>query len=185
MRVTPLPQLSQRQTATATAEVDDPYVPDAVNPPPPPSISTTIERIAHYLHVYDDEWSFPTSLVFEAPPSRDSLNFTPRTAEELRYPNSTFHLSLQDQESSQVVGCECFLNQALQILESHTVPARDPVAAQITESFNKALDMLVTLDKQKGAEWDRQVRAQRSPGTYVLTGGRAPLLPHIISHRIM
>ena len=181
----PSPQPPRPQTPpvfTATAEADNSHGPNLPNSPLP-SVSMTIERIIHYLRVRNAAWRFPTSLVFATPPTGDSSNFTPRTTAELRYPNSTFRLSLRDQESAQVVGYECFLAETLQVLESSSVDEGDPLAAQITESVNTTLDILVTLDKHKGAEWDRQVRTQRSPDTYVLTGACILPLPCPISYR--
>ena len=184
VHASPSPQPPQRLAVPVlapTTEADDFPQPDTPDSSPP-SISTTIERLTHYLRVRDAAWRFPASLVFATPPTEDSLDFTPRTVAELRYPNSTFPLSLRDQESAQVIGYESFLNETLQVLESHSLHEDDPLTAQITESVNTTLNILATLDKHKGAEWDRQVRAQRSPDTYVLTGVYIPSAPYPMSH---
>lgn len=151
----------------------------------PPSVSTSIDDVVYHLHTCNAAWSFPTSLVFEIPPTKDSFDFTPKAVEELRCPNSAFRLSLRDQESARVVGYECFLNEALQVLESHLIDENCPTVARIAESIDKILDILTTLDKQKGNEWDRQLRAQRSPNTYVLTGACVQPLFYLASYRFI
>lgn len=164
----------------ATAEnADDSHISNThTTPPPSPAIA---EHVVHYLHIRNAAWKFPVPLVFEAPPAKHSSSFTPRTVEELRYPNSTFHLSPHDSNSAQVIGYECFLTETLQVLESAVIPESDPLGARVVESVNTIFDTLATLDRQKGAEWNRQVRAQRSPDTYVLTGACAPAPPCLIS----
>ena len=184
------PRTQRRRTApvfTATTEADDPHETNVPNSPllnpPLPSSSEAVERVMHHVHVRNAAWRFPPSLVFATPPTEDSSNFTPRTIAGLRFPNSTFPLSLRDQESAQVVGYECFLNETLQVLESYIVHEDDPLATQIAESINTILDILIALETHKGAGWDRQVRAKKSPDTYVLTGSCIPLYPysHLIS----
>lgn len=172
----PPPPPPQRRTVLVPAEVDNPHGPD-VPESHLSSTSTSIERVVHYLHVRNAGWRFPASLVFATPPTEDSPDFTLRSLTELRYPNSTFRLSLRDEESAQVIGYECFLNETLQVLESYAPPEGDPLAARVTESINTTLDILVALEKHKGAEWDRQLRAQRSPDTFLLTGAYIPSLP--------
>lgn len=156
------------QPSTQT-EASSPQGPD--NPEPPlPSIPDIIEYTVNFLHTRNSAWRFPTSLVFATPPTKDSPHFTPKTATELRAVNSSFHLSLRDEGSAQVVGYECFLIDTLQLLESYDLPEDDPMVTRTKESITTTLEILSTLDSQKGAEWDRQVHAQKSPDTYLLTG---------------
>lgn len=183
----PFPQPPRTRTVPtppATTEAGNSHESIALDPPLP-SVSTTIERLTQYLRVRNAAWRFPVSLVFATPPTEASPAFTPRTAAELRHPNFTFSLSLRDQESARVVGYECFLTETLQVLESYVLREDDPLAAQITESVNTALDTLAALDKHKGAEWDRQFRAKMSPDTYVLTGERIPPLLCLMSYRLV
>lgn len=177
MHIPPSPQPRRRRTVpTATTEAGDSHE-SSVLTSPLPSVPTVVERVIYQLRVRNAAWRFPTSLVFVTPPTENSPNFTPRAVEELRRSNYTFPLSLRDQESAQVVGYECFLNETLQVLESCVVHENDLLAAQITGSINTILDILVTLETHKGVEWDRQVRGKRSPDTYILTGACIPLLP--------
>lgn len=188
MRAPLPPQPQQGQVASVpvtTAEVDTDFPDSPLPNPSPHSSSVAVGHAMDFLQMRNAAWKFPTSLVFAPPPMKDSPNFTPRTGEELRYPNSTFPLSLRDQESSQVIGYECFLNESLQVLELHVVHDDGPLATRIAESINTILDTLATLETSKGIEWDRQVRAEKSPDTYVLTGTRtSPSLVPVLSARL-
>jgi hypothetical protein len=113
---------------------------------------------------------FPSSLVFAVPPTKDSNQYQPRVDSQLSLLNSYNPLSLGDDDSAAVVSYEYLLIEYLGVL--NVCPPQDGYtsASEVEVTKDEILDALRYLDRGKGNEWNKQLRAQLDRDTFIITG---------------
>jgi len=160
---------------------DVPLEPENVSQPHRPQIDI-VNHIHQSLTRKRAHFSFPTSLVFSDPPTKDSAEYPHRTDAELLKPNSFFPLLLADGDSAEVVGYECSLAEYWDVLQPYP-PGAGNELAMVTKDL--ILDALRYLDRSKGVEWNKQLRAKKDPDSFIISGEylsipSSPLLAHEI-----
>ena len=131
----------------------------------------SISPTRHLLSQKREHFNFPPSLVFAAPPTKDSSPHQPGIGNQLLSPNSHHPLSLSDSNSLAVVSYEYLLVEHLGILNGHaSVPEVETIKEEI-------LDTLRYLDQKKGTEWNKQLRAQLNPNAFIISGEDYPTCP--------
>lgn len=129
-----------------------------------------IDHIRQMLSRKRAGFDFPSSLVFAAPPTKDSNRYPSRTISHLLIPNSYHPLSLVDNDSAAVISYEYLLVEHLDVLNSLPLQTEYGSAFEVETLRNEILETLQYLDRRKGDEWNKQLRVQLNPGTFIISG---------------
>ena len=125
----------------------------------------------HLLSRKHENFNFPPSLIFIAPPTKDSNRYQLRVDSQLLLLNSYNPLSPADNDSVAVVSYERLLVEHLGVLTA--LPLQDAwhVSAREVETTKaEILETLRYLDRKKGDEWNKQLCAQLNPNTFIISG---------------
>ena len=153
--------------------------PDTSHIPVPSSQTPQLNMISHVRCMLSQKrahFDFPPSLIFIAPPTKDSDRYSSRINSQLLIPNSHHPLSLVDEDSAAVVSYELFLVEYLGVLSALPLQEGHASASETENLKNEVLGTLRHLDQRKGDEWNKQLYAQLNPCTFIISGEdqRAP-----------
>lgn len=140
--------------------------------PAPNSQTPQVNLISHVRHMISQKptnFEFPPSLVFVAPPTKDSTPYPSRVNSQLLLPNSYHPLSLVDNDSVTVVSYEYFLVEYLDVLNA-LPPEGHESTLEVENLRNRIFDTLQYLDRSKANEWNKQLDAQLNPSTFIISG---------------
>jgi hypothetical protein len=156
--------------------------PENMHQPHHPQIGI-VDHIYHLLTRKRADFSFPPSLVFSVPPTKDSAQYSHRTNAQLLRPNSYCGLSLKDDDSAEVVGYECLLAEYWDVLQPYLSGVGNELAIATKDLIIEALHHL---DRSKGAEWDKQLHAKQNPDSFIISG-EYPFIPpsFLFAHEVV
>ena len=123
--------------------------------PVPSSQIPRINMISHIRHRLSKKragFDFPSSLVFVAPPTKDSSRYPSRVSSQLLVPNLYHPLSLADNDSALVISYEYLLVEHLDILNALPLQEGHASPFEVETLRTEILDTLQYLDRRKGDE---------------------------------